>query len=118
MIIKVYENRKIKKEYFGNEGSQNENNVTEIEFILPEQYENFTKKIVFITKIENFSKNINSQNKYIIDTDVSQYRKIYCYVWLRNSTNNIDFRSELFEMNFNNNLKESEEIEEIDEHNS
>lgn len=112
MVIKINENRKIKKEYSGNEGTQNENNISELEFIIPEIYSEFTKKIVFITKTENFSKNINAQNKYIIDTDVSQYKKIYCYVWLTDNINLIDFRTEIFELNFNENLEESEEIDE------
>lgn len=116
MIIRVYENRKIRKEYVGKEGTQYENNVSEIQFIIPEIYSNFTKKIVFITKTENFSENINAENKYIIKDNVSQYRKIYCYVWLTKEKE--DFRSELFEMNFNCNLEESEEISNIDEYNS
>lgn len=116
MIIQINEDRTIKKQYLGNEGSQNENKVSEIEFIIPQQYSNFTKKIVFMSENGNFTKDIDSENKYIIDNDVSKFRKILCYVWL--TQDDRDFRSELFDMNFYCNLGESEEIGDLNEYNS
>ena len=110
MLIKVNKDRTIEKQYSGKEGSQNENNISYLEFSLPEEYFDFDKKMVFITKTENFTKNINSENKYIIDDDVSKYKKILCYIWLKKE--NIDFRSKIFQLNFYNNLEESEEIDE------
>ena len=46
-MITVYENRyvSIKNIY----GTQNENNVTELEIEVPQEYENWNKRIVFIT---------------------------------------------------------------------
>ena len=44
------------KDYDDVFGTQNENNVTELIFEFPEAYDDFAKKIVFVTENENFEK--------------------------------------------------------------
>ena len=111
MVITVYKNRKIKKEYEGNEGSQNENKVSELEFIIPEEYSSFDKDIVFITIDGNFSKEIVNDS-YVLENDITQYGKMKAYVWCHNSETEEDFRSEMFDINLFKNENSTEQIPE------
>jgi len=110
MTILVNENRTIKKLYEGKEGSQNEENVSVLEFIIPERYVDFTKKLVFISKTENFTKNLTNDS-YTIDTNVSQYKRIDCYLFMVDTDAKEEFRSEVFELRFNENQESEEEYE-------
>ena len=113
MTIVVNEDRTIRKLYSGKEGSQNEDNVTTLSFIIPERYSNFVKKLVFISKENNFTKTLDNNN-YTIDTDVSQYKRIECYLMMTDDNTKEEFRTEVFELKF----YESEESEEEYEYNS
>ncbi|MBQ6631953.1 MAG: hypothetical protein IJH55_07615 [Romboutsia sp.] len=109
MNITVNEDRTVIKEYEENEGSQNENKITELNFSLPSIYSDFTPKIVFITEDGNYTDYIED-NRYILKNNVTRYRKVKAYVWLTESTENKDFRSELFQLEFNYNEDPSDYI--------
>ena len=101
MNIIVNSDRTVEKEYTEKDGSQNENRVTELNFTLPEEYsgEGFVPKIAFITEDGNFSDYIDN-GKYILKNNITKYREVICFVWLTNSVNNIDFRSQTFLLEF------------------
>lgn len=101
MNIIVNSDRTVEKEYTEKDGSQNENRVTELNFTLPEEYsgEGFVPKIAFITEDGNFSDYIDN-GKYILKNNITKYREVICFVWLTDSVNNIDFRSQTFPLEF------------------
>ena len=101
MNIIVNSDRTVEKEYTEKDGSQNENRVTELNFTLPEEYsgEGFVPKIAFITEDGNFSDYIDN-GKYILKNNITKYREVICFVWLTDSVNNIDFRSQTFLLEF------------------
>ena len=109
MNITVNEDRTVEKKYTENEGSQNENRITELTFTLPEAYTDFVHKIVFITEDGNYTDYIEN-NTYILKNNVTKYRKVKSYVWLTETSTNKDFRSELFELEFNYNEDPSDYI--------
>lgn len=100
MNIKVFQNRKIEKCYFYNEGTQNENDSSILTFDVPQEYEDYIKRIVFITEDGNFWDYIN-ENKYILKNNVTKYGILSAYLWLTKDTK--DFRTEQFELNFYDN---------------
>lgn len=102
MNITVNEDRTVQKEYNENEGSQNENRITELSFTLPTIYSDFVHKIVFITEDGNYSDYIED-GKYILKNNITKYRKVKSFVWLTDSNANKDFRSEVFPLEFNYN---------------
>ena len=109
MNITVKEDRTVEKKYEANEGSQNENRITELTFTLPEAYASFVHKIVFITEDGNYTDYIED-GTYILKNNVTKYRKVKSYVWLTETSTNKDFRSELFELEFNYNEDPSDYI--------
>ena len=102
MNITVNEDRTVQKEYNENEGSQNENRITELSFTLPTIYSDFVHKIVFITEDGNYSDYIED-GKYVLKNNITKYRKVKSFVWLTDSNANKDFRSEVFPLEFNYN---------------
>jgi len=102
MNITVNEDRTVQKEYNENEGSQNENRITELNFTLPAIYSDFVHKIVFITEDGNYSDYIED-GKYVLKNNITKYRKVKSFVWLTDSNANKDFRSEVFPLEFNYN---------------
>lgn len=100
MNIKVFQNRKIEKDYFYNEGTQNENKSTVLTFEVPLGYEDFSKRIVFITEDGNFWDYI-PENKYEIKNNITKYGTVEAYLWL--TKDDQDFRSQNFELNFYDN---------------
>ena len=102
MNITVNEDRTVQKEYNENEGSQNENRITELSFTLPAIYSDFVHKIVFITEDGNYSDYIED-GKYVLKNNITKYRKVKSFVWLTDSNANKDFRSEVFPLEFNYN---------------
>lgn len=101
MNIKVSLDRSIEKNYFYTEGTQNENNVTKLYIEVPKEYEDYGKRIVFITDEGNFWDYINN-NEYTIKNNITKYEKVIAYIWLTKEDN--DFRSKEFELNFYNNI--------------
>ena len=100
MNIKVFQNRKIEKDYFYNEGTQNENKSTVLTFEVPLGYEDFSKRIVFITEDGNFWDYI-PENKYEIKNNITKYGTVEAYLWL--TKDDQDIRSQNFELNFYDN---------------
>lgn len=88
MKITVKENRELICE--SEMGTQNENNVQELEIQVPEKYEYWNKKIVFVTENDGFWDNIIN-NKYIIKNNLTSYEKLKFYIWLTHEDK--DFRS-------------------------
>ena len=107
MEINVFEDRKVKIK--GIEGTQNENNIQQLEINVPEEYKEFNKKIVFITK-DGIVWDFIEENTYTIRKNISKYRYVSFYIWLTKDDN--DFRSETNILNFNSNKDASNEISE------
>lgn len=121
MKIKVNENRKVYILQEENEnaiekiGTQNENNVTELQIEVPEKYQEFNMKIVFITD-NGAVWDIVENNTYKLTKTITKYKKVKFYIWLTKDEE--DFRSEENELTFNNNTGigyklEQEEIDGI-----
>lgn len=98
MRIIISKNRRLKKEDDSN--TQNENKVTELTLELPEEYENWNKRIVFITDDGVFWDYIQD-NTYLIKKNVTRYESVQFYIWLTNGEQ--DFRSETKNLFFNKN---------------
>lgn len=89
--------------------TQNENDVETIEITVPEEYEDFNKKIAFITDdgvVWDFIEN----NKYTLTNAITKYKKVKFYIWL--TQDNKDFRSEERTIVFNKNQDANEEVTE------
>lgn len=118
MKIKVNENRKVyllkekEKEtesVLDKIGTQNENNVTELHIEVPKQYEDFNKKIVFITDDRTIW-DIIEDNKYNLTKAITKYKSVRFYIWL--TKDNEDFRSEEKILVFNRNTEANMEVTE------
>ena len=107
MKIKVEENRKIYN--LRAEGTQNENNVTELSIEVPEQYEDFNKKIVFITN-DGTVWDIIENNTYKLKKAITKYKSIRFYIWLTKDEE--DFRTEEKTLIFNDNIEVEGELTE------
>lgn len=112
MLIKIFANRNYKKEYFGNEGTQNENRVTILTFEFPEELNEYNKRIVFLTPDGN-KEDLIVDDSYIITNGIAKYEEVQAYVWLTNEKNQ-DFRSRLFNLKFYYN-EQSDETEPTEE---
>lgn len=112
MKVKVQEDRKvyiIKGTDTNAVGTQNENNTTELEIVVPEQYQDFNKKIVFITD-DGVVWDIIENNTYKITNAITKHKSVKFYIWL--TKDNQDFRSEEKTLIFNNNTNADKEITE------
>lgn len=96
-----------------NYNTQNENEVNVIKLQVPEGYEDFNKKIVFITP-EGTYWDLFQNDEYAIGKALTKYKSVQFYIWL--TKNNQDFRSETRKITFIENTDASEQItpEEID----
>ena len=100
MDITILDNRDVIIEEFS--GSQNENNASVLNFNFPDTLANSNKKIVFITD-DGIFWDLITNNSYRITNRITKYRNVSAYVWLIDTINNIDFRSKVWELNFNPN---------------
>lgn len=107
MQVKIEENRKIYN--LKTEGTQNENNVTELNIEVPKQYEDFNKKIVFITD-DGTVWDIIENNKYKLTKTITKYKSVRFYIWL--TKDNEDFRTEEKMLIFNNNTDAEDNLTE------
>ena len=107
MKVKVCDDRKV--HVLNYSMTQNENNVTELQIEVPERYQDFNKKIVFVTKEKVFWDNIENDT-YILTKSIMKYKSIRFYIWLTKDEQ--DFRSEEKEIIFNCNTDANEEITE------
>ena len=90
------------------QNTQNENEAEKIILEVPEEFENFNKKIVFITPNDEIVWDIIVNNEYLITNAITQYEKVEVYVWLTNG--NIDFRTKTKPLPFYSNKNASGEI--------
>lgn len=102
MNITILDNRDVRVDEVENAGTQNENNATIINFSFPENLANANKKIVFITD-DGIFWDLITNNSYRLTNSITKYKNVSTYVWLIDTTNNIDFRSKIWELNFNRN---------------
>ncbi len=89
------------------QNTQNENEAEKILLQVPEQYEDFNKKIVFNTKDGNIW-DIIVNNEYLIPKAITQYEQVDFYIWL--TKGDVDFRSKTYTLNLYPNIDASEEI--------
>lgn len=108
MKITLYKDRSlvIDKLY----GTMNENNVTELEIIVPKEYENYNKKIVFLHNDEVIGWDLIENNKYTLKKSITKYEKVEFYLWLTNGED--DFRSATRQITFYENKDANNEITE------
>lgn len=104
MNIKVYKDRDIIKIDNDVYGTQNENNITELKIEVPKQYQNWNKRIVFLTDEGNFWDYIKDDT-YTIKNNITKYEELEAYIWLTENTESIeesvnDFRSRTFRLSF------------------
>ena len=89
------------------QNTQNENDAEKITLQVPEQYEDFNKKIVFITK-DGVVRDIIVNNEYLITNAITQYNEVEFYIWL--TKGNVDFRTQTKKLKFYKNQNASGEI--------
>lgn len=89
------------------QNTQNENDAEKIILKVPEQYEDFNKKIVFTTKDGNIW-DLIVNNEYLIPKAVTKYEEVDFYIWL--TKDNVDFRTQTKKLKFYKNEDASEEI--------
>ena len=87
--------------------TQNENDAEKITLEVPEQYEDFNKKIVFITT-DGIVWDIIQNNEYLIKKAITKYKQVDFYIWL--TKGEVDFRTQTKTLKFYDNVDASEEI--------
>lgn len=109
MKLVVKRNRELTP--INSQNTQNENKAEIIELIVPEEYESFNKKIVFITPNETVW-DVIVNNQYKITNAITQYDKVDYYIWLTKEVDDesIDFRTKTKTLNFYHNVDASDEI--------
>lgn len=89
------------------ENTQNENDVQNIKLIVPPQYEDFDKKIAFVTE-EGVKWGLVENNMYKLERSITKFENVLIYVWL--TKDDQDFRSVEEALTFNKNHKVDGEI--------
>ena len=89
------------------QNTQNENDAEKIILQVPEQYEDFNKKIVFVTPDGNVW-DIITNNEYLIKKAITKYKQVDFYIWL--TKGDVDFRSQTKTLKFYDNVDASDEI--------
>lgn len=89
------------------QNTQNENDAEKITLQVPEQYEDFNKKIVFVTP-DGIVWDIITNNEYLIKKAITKYNQVDFYIWL--TKGEIDFRSQTKTLKFYHNEDASDEI--------
>ena len=105
MQIKVKENRKVYT--FETTGTQNENNATELQIEVPDQFQDYNKKIVFITE-NGTTWDLIENNTYRLTKAITKYKSVKFYIWLTKDEE--DFRTEEKTLLFNSNTDATEEL--------
>lgn len=105
MEIIVKENRQLIIK--DSESTQNENDVQNIKLIVPPQYEDFDKKIAFVTE-EGVKWGLVENNMYKLERSITKFENVLIYVWL--TKDDQDFRSVEEALTFNKNHKVDGEI--------
>lgn len=89
------------------ENTQNENDIQNIKLIVPPQYEDFDKKIAFVTE-EGVKWGLVENNMYKLERSITKFENVLIYVWL--TKDDQDFRSVEEALTFNKNHKVDGEI--------
>lgn len=105
MEIIVKENRQLIIK--DSESTQNENDVQTIYLTVPEQYEDFDKKIAFVTE-DGVKWGIVLDNIYNLERSITKFENVSVFVWLTKGEQ--DFRSAEEPLHFNKNHKVDGEI--------
>lgn len=105
MKVIVYNDRDLNviEEY----STQNENDFEVMEFKFSSLFDNYNKKIVFLTPDGNISYYIKN-NKFFIPREITQYDQVKFYIWC--TFENKDFRTKLKILSFNKNENVNIEI--------
>lgn len=107
MKIIVHKDRTL--EIINQASTQNENEVEVIDFEFPEEYNNWSKNIVFLIDEEEPQWDIIVDNQYILPKAITQYSQVGIYIWLVNGEQ--DFRTETKTIYFNENKDASGQVE-------
>jgi len=107
--ITILDNREVVIDKLYNIGTQNENRSTIFNFTFPETLSNANKKIVFITPDGNLW-DLITNNSYKITNALTKYKTVSAYVWLVDVNNDIDFRSKIWKITFNDNQEADDVI--------
>lgn len=93
------------------QNTQNENRAETIELVVPEEYESYNKKIVFITP-DGTVWDVITDNKYKLTNAITKYEKVNFYIWLTKEVDgeSIDFRTKTKTLKFYHNVDASDEI--------
>lgn len=93
------------------QNTQNENRAETITLVVPEEYEDYNKKIVFITDDETVW-DVITNNEYKITNAITKYKQVDYYIWLTKEVDgeSIDFRTKTKTLNFYHNEDASDEI--------
>lgn len=108
MKIEVFKNRMVYKE--GVAGTQKENNFEIIDFKFPEELSSYKKYIEFDTQDGKFVDEIKNDS-YSIERNITKYPKVVVQVVMKDLQNDIVFKSQLFNLFFNDSINASEELE-------
>jgi len=89
------------------QNTQNENDAEKIILQVPEKYEDFVKKIAFVTP-EGVKWDVIENNEYLITKAITKYEQVQFYIWL--TKDDVDFRTEEQTLKFNVNHKVEGEV--------
>lgn len=89
------------------QNTQNENRAETITLVVPEEYEDYNKKIVFVTPNE-IVWDVITNNEYKITKAITKYDEVEFYIWL--TKDNVDFRTQTKPLRFYHNQDASNEI--------
>lgn len=89
------------------QNTQNENEAEKITLEVPERYEDYNKKIVFITP-DGIVWDIITNNEYYITNAITQYGQVDFYIWL--TSGDVDYRTQTKTLKFYTNQNASGEI--------
>lgn len=107
MKVIVNEDRKIKVACMNKSGTQNENKATELELQVPTEFEDYNKKIVFVTD-DGIVWDIVQDNTYKLTKAITKYKQVDFCIWL--TKDDVDFRTETRPLRFYYNKDASDEI--------
>lgn len=109
MIVKAKKDRELV--LIRAQNTQNENKAETIQIDVPEEYESYNKKIVFITN-DGTVWDVIQDNEYKITNAITKYKQVDFYIWLTKEVNgeSIDFRSKTKTLKFYDNIDASDEI--------
>ena len=93
------------------QNTQNENRAEIITLVVPEEYEDYNKKIVFVTD-DGTVWDVITNNEYKITNAITKYKQVDFYIWLTKEVDgeSIDFRTKTKTLNFYHNVDASDEI--------